>query len=84
MVKAINHLRALPDRGKAMGENARQRIASHYTLATFSTTITTGIKNRMMKIAYLDPYPVPGFACGFIAKYCKTLMRLPCRCTSDA
>ena len=31
MVKAINHLRALPDRGKAMGENARQRIASHYT-----------------------------------------------------
>ena len=46
MVKTINHLRALPDRGKAMGENARQRIASHYTLATFSTTITTGIKTE--------------------------------------
>ncbi|WP_425288168.1 glycosyltransferase, partial [Proteus mirabilis] len=31
MVQAINHRRALPDRGKAMGENARQSIASHYT-----------------------------------------------------
>ena len=31
IVIAINHLRGLPDRGKAMGEQARVRIETRYT-----------------------------------------------------
>ncbi len=46
IVDAVNHLLTLPDRGKSMGESARQRIESMYTWEHSAERLLNAIKNN--------------------------------------